>query len=193
MEETLERIYTIPLRTAKHSPRNGRADRAIRQIRTYLTRHMKAEEVWIDAAVNREIWGRGKFTIPSKIRVRARLFDDGVVEVSLPEEETKAGGSMREEMAEAKERKLEETHKGEAEAAERAMAEGAAAPSGVSRPVKTETEEVEEDGESEEDEKVVAEAEEKAPAPAAKSPAAPKPSTTNGEDKDRKDTTAEQE
>lgn len=134
MEESLERIYTIPLRKVKWSSRNGQADRAIRAIRQYLIKHMKADEVWIDAAVNHHLWSRGKFKVPSKVRIRARLFDDGVCEVSLPEEETTAGESMREQMAEAKERKLEEAHKGEVEAAERAMAEGAATPSGLTKP-----------------------------------------------------------
>lgn len=156
MEETLERIYTIPLRKVKWSSRNGQADRAIRAIRHYLTKHMKAEEVWIDAAVNHHIWSRGKFKVPSKIRIRARLFDDGVCEVSLPEEETTAGESMREQLVEAREKKLEEVHKGEIEAAERAAAEGAATPSGLTRPA--EAEEAEEEApaarkEAEEEEK----------------------------------------
>lgn len=147
MEETLERIYTVPLRKVKWSSRNGQADRAIRAIRQYLVKHMKAEEVWIDAAVNHHIWSRGKFKIPSKVRIRARLFDDGVCEVSLPEEETTTGESMREQMAEARERKLEEAHKGELEALERAEAEGAATPSGLTTPEPSEEEEAEEDEE----------------------------------------------
>ncbi len=143
MDETLERIYTIPLRKVKWSSRNGQADRAIRAIRQYLIKHMKADEVWIDAAVNHQIWSRGKFKVPSKVRIRARLFDDGVCEVSLPEEETTAGESMREQMAEARERKLEEVHKGELEAEERAAAEGAATPSGLTTPTEAEEDEAE--------------------------------------------------
>lgn len=151
MEETLERIYTIPLRKVKWSSRNGQADRAIRAIRQYLVKHMKADEVWIDAAVNHHIWSRGKFKIPSKVRIRARLFDDGVCEVSLPEEETTTGESMREQMAEARERKLEEAHKGELEALERAEAEGAATPSGLTTPVPPEEDEAVEDEEPEDE------------------------------------------
>jgi len=51
--------------------------------------------VWIDSSVNEALWARGKYKIPSKIRVRAVKFDDGVVEVSLPEVEFK---SLREEL-----------------------------------------------------------------------------------------------
>jgi large subunit ribosomal protein L31e len=178
MDETLERIYTIPLRDIKKSPANGRADRAVRTIRDYLTRHMKAEEVWIDAAVNQKIWAHGKFAIPSKIRVRARLFDDGVLEVSLPEEEAKAGASMREELADAREKKLEEAHKAELEETEKAMAEGAATPSGLTKPSKPKAETEDED-EDEED------TEPKAKAPAKKP--ATKKAGDKGENKPAKD------
>jgi large subunit ribosomal protein L31e len=86
-EKELERIYTIPLRKTKTSPRNHRADRAVKAVKTYLSKHMKSEEVWIDASVNELLWSRGMYQIPSKIRVRALKFDDGVVEVTLPEAE----------------------------------------------------------------------------------------------------------
>jgi len=87
VDAELERIYTIPLREPKQGKRSHRAPRALTAIRAYLARHMKSEKVWIDAAVNEKLWERGKFRIPSKIRVRAIKFQDGVVEVSLPEEE----------------------------------------------------------------------------------------------------------
>lgn len=94
-DQELERIYTIPLREPKHGKRSRRAPRALTAIRAYLTRHMKSEKVWIDDAVNQKVWARGKFRIPSKIRVRAIKFADGVVEVSLPEEEARG---IREEL-----------------------------------------------------------------------------------------------
>ncbi len=81
----LERIYTVPLRKAKHGTRSKRANRAIRDVRAFMERHMKGSQVWIDNEVNEALWSRGKFTIPSKIRVRAVRFDDGVVEVTLPD------------------------------------------------------------------------------------------------------------
>lgn len=102
-ETELERIYTIPFRKVKDSSRNGRADRAVRELRAYLIRHMKSDDIWIDDAVNQAIWARGKFTIPSRLRVRAVKFDDGVVEVSLPEEE--AMTSIREQLKEERESK----------------------------------------------------------------------------------------
>ncbi len=97
----LERIYTIPLRRAKHGTRSKRANRAVDDVRNFLTRHMKSEQIWIAGEVNESLWSRGKFTIPSKIRVRATRFDDGVVEVTLPDSTTE--GSVREAIAERQE------------------------------------------------------------------------------------------
>lgn len=101
----LERIYTIPLRRAKHGTRSKRANRAIRDVRDFLTRHMKSGQIWIAGEVNETLWSRGKFMIPSKIRVRATRFDDGVVEVTLPD--SNAEGSVREAIQERQEKAAE--------------------------------------------------------------------------------------
>ena len=116
-EKELERIYVIPLRGAKHGPSSKAAPRAIKTIRKFLSRHMKVdtEKIWIDESVNHAIWSRGKYKIPSKIRVRAVRFDDGVVEVSLPEVEFK---SFREELKVIKESKKPILKKKEEEAEE---------------------------------------------------------------------------
>ncbi len=49
---------------------------------------MKATEddVWIDSPINEAIWAKGREKPPATLRVRAIRFEDGVVEVSLPEE-----------------------------------------------------------------------------------------------------------
>ncbi|MGB0653253.1 MAG: 50S ribosomal protein L31e [Thermoplasmatota archaeon] len=104
-DNELERIYTIPLRKAHHGTRSKRANRAIRDVRNFLTRHMKSEDIWLDNEVNEALWSRGKFRIPSRIRVRATRFADGVVEVTLPEQE--AAGSARAAIAEKLEKAAE--------------------------------------------------------------------------------------
>ena len=81
----MERVYTIPLRNVKNVQRTIRAPRAIREVRNFLTKHMKAEEVKIDASINHMIWERGIKKIPSKITVKAVKDDDGVVEATLAE------------------------------------------------------------------------------------------------------------
>lgn len=130
--QELERIYTIPLRVPRSSPRNHRADRAIRYVKSYLARHMKAQDVWIDASVNEKLWDHGMYEVPPRIRVRARRFDDGVVEVSLPEVETKESirseiQARREAAAEKKEKKKEEEAEAKKEAAKGEKAEFAPA------------------------------------------------------------------
>lgn len=68
----MERVYTIPLRKVKNVPRTIRAPRAIRFIREFMKRHMKAEEVKIDRSVNEKVWERGIQKIPPKIKVKSR-------------------------------------------------------------------------------------------------------------------------
>jgi large subunit ribosomal protein L31e len=101
----LERIYTIPLRKTKDLVRSRRADLAVRDVKRFLTRHMKSEQIWLDASVNQALWAQGKFTIPSRIRVRATRFNDGVVEVTLPE--STATGSIRDTLQTRREKAAE--------------------------------------------------------------------------------------
>jgi len=84
MVETLEEtLYVIPLRDVKRAPRWKRGKRAIRDIRAYLARHMKSDEVKLDQSINEYIWGRGGGKPPRKIRVRAMKFEDGQVQAEL--------------------------------------------------------------------------------------------------------------
>ncbi|RZB32876.1 MAG: large subunit ribosomal protein L31e [Candidatus Argoarchaeum ethanivorans] len=81
----LERIYTIPLRNVKKTPRWKRAKRATMEVRCYLEKHMKTEasSIKIDKTINEKLWERGSSKPPSKIRVRAVKLGDGVVETEL--------------------------------------------------------------------------------------------------------------
>jgi large subunit ribosomal protein L31e len=98
MVEELERVYTVPLTITKKVPRTKRAPRAIKEIKDFVRRHMAEEvseeekekggkkDVWIDYRLNEQIWSRGIESPPSKVRVKAIRFEDGLIEVSLPEE-----------------------------------------------------------------------------------------------------------
>jgi len=79
---TLERVYVIPLRDAKKVPRNRRANRGVKIVRSFITRHMKAGEVKIDPEVSEYVWGHGISNIPSKVRVKAAKAGE-TVSVSL--------------------------------------------------------------------------------------------------------------
>ena len=101
----LERIYVVPLRRAKIGPTSRAAPRAIDDVRHFLMKHMKVEQknVWIDDSLNKKLWEHGKFWVPSKIKIRAVKFEDGVVEATLPELGEKK--SRREFLKEEKEKK----------------------------------------------------------------------------------------
>jgi large subunit ribosomal protein L31e len=102
MAEESEKILTIPLKMTRRVPKSQRASRAIKEIREFVARHMRAaeglsedekerfthptEKIWIDTKVNEVIWRRGIEKPPAEIRVRAIKFEDGLIEVSLPEE-----------------------------------------------------------------------------------------------------------
>ena len=104
MAEEIERIYVIPLKKVGFKSSKA-APTAIKRVKGYLTRHMKVEEknIWIDDSLNNAIWAYGKYKMPSKIRVKAVKFEDGVVEAYLPELEFKK--SRRELLREEREKK----------------------------------------------------------------------------------------
>jgi len=97
MVEELERVFTIPLTVTKIVPKTKRAPRAIKEIKEYIRKHMMEKtseedeekdkkEVWLDYKLNELIWSKGIEHPPSRVRVKAIRFEDGLIEVSLPEE-----------------------------------------------------------------------------------------------------------
>jgi len=91
-----ERVYTIPLSRAWISPPKKRAPRAIRIIKTFITKHMKiktdateeeAERLVISNEVNEKIWSYGIKNPPRNIRVRALKDKEGTVTLRLAEED----------------------------------------------------------------------------------------------------------
>ncbi len=86
--EELEREFIIPLRASMHQPsRRRRAGHALETVRRFITRHMKGrpEDEWIDPRLNEHIWERGVQHVPSRVRVKAIRFEDGLIEVDLIE------------------------------------------------------------------------------------------------------------
>ena len=110
MAEEIERIYVIPLKKFGMKSSTA-APTAVKRVKKYLTRHMKVEQekIWIDDSLNNELWSRGKYKMPSKIRVKAVKFEDGVVEAYLPELTFKK--SRRELLKEEKEKEVKKTPK----------------------------------------------------------------------------------
>lgn len=80
IEVVEEKIYTISLRHVwVVTPRGKRAPRAVRDVRDFVARHMKAEEVAISNEVNEVIWSRSINKPPRKITVRAVKDKEGKV------------------------------------------------------------------------------------------------------------------
>lgn len=104
MAQETEKIHVIPLKNKGFNSSKA-APTAIKRIKKYLTKHMKvdSDDIWIDDSLNKHIWSKGKYKMPSKIRVKAVKFEDGVVEAYLPELEFKK--SRREILKEEKEKK----------------------------------------------------------------------------------------
>jgi len=81
----MERTYTIPLREVFDAPVPRRANKAVKVIRKYLEKHMKTDDVRLDASLNEALWERGREKPPRKVKVKAVKEDDKVV-ASLVEE-----------------------------------------------------------------------------------------------------------
>jgi large subunit ribosomal protein L31e len=80
IEVVEERIYTVPLRhTWVVTARGKRAPRAVRDVRAFVARHMKAEEVAVSDEVNAALWKRGINKPPRKIKIRAVKDKEGKV------------------------------------------------------------------------------------------------------------------
>jgi large subunit ribosomal protein L31e len=85
-EKLEEHIYIIPLRDTRRAPRWKRANTAVKDIRKYLAKHMKSEDVKLDKSINEKVWERGSTKPPTKIRIRAMKMEDGQVQAELAEE-----------------------------------------------------------------------------------------------------------
>ena len=80
IEVVEEKTYTISLRHVwVVTPRGKRAPRAVRDVRAFVARHMKADEVAISNEVNSELWARSINKPPRKITVRAVKDKEGKV------------------------------------------------------------------------------------------------------------------
>ncbi len=87
-EIVVERLYTIPLGKAYEAIRKKRANRAVKLVRAFITRHMKLgveEEITFDSALNEYLWKHGIEKPPRRVRVRATKDREGLVKVYLVE------------------------------------------------------------------------------------------------------------
>ncbi len=110
----LERIYTVPLGDAYDVSRNRRVPRAVKMLRTFIARHMKAdgEKITLSEALNKHLW-RGSIQRPPR-RVKVRLIkDEGFIRAYLADEKIEAPKKKEEKKEKKEEPKKEEKPKEE--------------------------------------------------------------------------------
>ena len=85
----LEREYSVPLRKEwLKVPKYKRANKAVKALKEFMVRHMKIydrdlRKIKIDIDLNNEIRFRGIKKPYSKIKVKAKKFDNDIVKVEL--------------------------------------------------------------------------------------------------------------
>ena len=82
IEVVEEKTYTIPIGKLGYTTDRGhRAPRAVRDVKKYVSRHMRSDEVSISNEINATIWAKGINKPPRKIVVRAVKDKEGKVVV----------------------------------------------------------------------------------------------------------------
>lgn len=84
----IERIYTVPLSGAYRLGARMRARTAVKILRAFLARHMKAEpgNVKLSAGVNDLMWSHGMHKPPRRLKLKVSKDGEGIVRASLLEE-----------------------------------------------------------------------------------------------------------
>jgi large subunit ribosomal protein L31e len=81
-----ERIYNIPLAKLgyKKAPNWRRAEKAVKVLKAFASRHMKPEgEIYISQEVNERLWENGIKNPPRMIRLKFTKSVDGIVRAYL--------------------------------------------------------------------------------------------------------------
>lgn len=83
----LERIYTVPLGDAYEVSRNKRVPRAVKLLRAFIARHMKAdgEKITLSEALNKHLWRSSIQKPPRRVKVRF-IKDEGFIRAYLADE-----------------------------------------------------------------------------------------------------------
>lgn len=103
MAPKLERLYTVPLGDAYETIRNKRVPRAVKILRAFITRHMKAdgERIVLSENLNRFLWVRSIQKPPRKVKVRL-VKDDETIRAYLADEKIEEPKKKEEKKDETK-------------------------------------------------------------------------------------------
>ncbi len=82
-----ERVYNVPLGRVLIAPMKKRAPRAVRILRSFVSKHMKPESLVISEEVNAVLWKRGITSAPHHLRIRATKDRENTVTIYLAKED----------------------------------------------------------------------------------------------------------
>lgn len=104
----LERAYVIPLRRETLKVPNFRkANKAMKTIREFISKHMKAENVVIGKYLNLHVWDHGAKNPPGKVKVNAVKDDKGKVFVEMADAPKEIAEEKKQSKKDGKETKAE--------------------------------------------------------------------------------------
>lgn len=108
----LERVYNIPLRKKyQKAPRWKRTNRAVKAVKEFVLKHMKADKVRIGKYLNLELWKHGAKNPPHHIKVNCKKDEDNLLKVELvgaPEEKPKEEAKKKKEEEKEEEIKVKD-------------------------------------------------------------------------------------
>lgn len=79
----LERSYNVPLRKSfRHSAKYKKTPKAVRAVREFLKKHMKAEKIRMGMHLNEHLWKHGIKNPPHHVKVHV-IKEDDVVKAEL--------------------------------------------------------------------------------------------------------------
>jgi large subunit ribosomal protein L31e len=80
----LERAYVVPLRKEwLKAPRWNRTKKAVKALKEFVKKHMKAVEVKLGKHINKELWKHGIKNPPHKVKVNCSKDDKGIVTAEM--------------------------------------------------------------------------------------------------------------
>ncbi|MEM0340930.1 MAG: 50S ribosomal protein L31e [Acidilobaceae archaeon] len=69
-------VYVVNLRRTYWGRRSNRADRAVRLLKDFISRHVKANKVIVYNEVNNVIWSRGREKPPARLKVLVEVREE---------------------------------------------------------------------------------------------------------------------
>jgi|TARA_Y100000310_G_scaffold181354_1_gene181281 ribosomal protein L31E len=116
----LERMYNIPLRREfQKVAKWRRTEKAVSSLRSFISKHMKSDNVVLSKYVNQSLWKNGIKNPPHHLKVNASKDEKGKVIVELAELPAKAKRELEEQKKIDKKKEEKEAEKKKEEEAKK--------------------------------------------------------------------------